>query len=459
MRAALADGQVHDPRRLRAGARRRSWRCSRPAEADARGRGRTRRSRPASRRRPVSGPVPTPRAAGRVRPRERSSSTRSPRGRSRSRRSQRKLAARGVPPDVAETVIDEARAPRLPRRRGARRAARARVPGARLRPASGGDGDAPAAASTRRPWRRRSTRRSRTPTRRRSRSPRSASRVLRRRGPTVAPSPSSCGGDSRPTAAWRAVRARRRPALTSRGRTARAGSADDPSSAEPLATASARTVDRLARSRHDPARTRHIRAASVRTPGVGGGSGRDQTRRVLRRAPALTAGTAAARVRAPRRPARSRLDLVLERGDACLEARLGHGADGTSAVAAAVAASRSRPIPPRRRREGGGSAPPSGRAGARAARRARAARPSSVSWISSSPENACSRPVRWFSSPGVCGPRSMRTQSTATSSPPRPSASSNSCRYFAARLPAPLASRVQPRRASRWSASWISPSS
>ena len=69
-----------------------------------------------------------------------------------------------------------------------------------------------------------------------------------------------------------------------------------------------------------------------------------------------------------------------------------------------------------------------GRRGSRSAR-SRAASRSSVAWISSSPTKGCSRAVRCFSSPGVWGPRSIRTQSTATSSSVRPRASSKSCRY------------------------------
>jgi hypothetical protein len=56
------------------------------------------------------------------------------------------------------------------------------------------------------------------------------------------------------------------------------------------------------------------------------------------------------------------------------------------------------------------------------------------------------------SSAAVCGPRSISTASSASSAGTSPSASSKSWRNFAARLPGPLASRVQPRRPSRSSA-------
>ena len=64
----------------------------------------------------------------------------------------------------------------------------------------------------------------------------------------------------------------------------------------------------------------------------------------------------------------------------------------------------------------------------------------------------CSRSVRCRSSATVCGPRSIsraRSESSASSSV---SASSSRCRYLTARLPAPLASRTQPRRESASSA-------
>src|SRR5436189_206690 len=47
------------------------------------------------------------------------------------------------------------------------------------------------------------------------------------------------------------------------------------------------------------------------------------------------------------------------------------------------------------------------------------------------------RSVRCFSSPGVCGPRSISTASTTSSASERPSASSSRCRYLSARLLAP----------------------
>ena len=86
---------------------------------------------------------------------------------------------------------------------------------------------------------------------------------------------------------------------------------------------------------------------------------------------------------------------------------------------------------------------------ARQARDELRARPgaSSASWTSSSAAKRCSRSLRCFSSPGVCGPRSMSTASSEISADVEPSASSSRCRYFAARLPGPLARRVQPRRA------------
>ena len=65
----------------------------------------------------------------------------------------------------------------------------------------------------------------------------------------------------------------------------------------------------------------------------------------------------------------------------------------------------------------------------------------------------CRRSLRCFSSPGVCGPRSISTASSESSASSSPSASGSRWRYLRARLPAPLASRVQPRRASRRSAS------
>ena len=50
--------------------------------------------------------------------------------------------------------------------------------------------------------------------------------------------------------------------------------------------------------------------------------------------------------------------------------------------------------------------------------------------------NGCRRSVRCLSSPGVCGPRSMSTHSTASSSGARVSASSSRWRYFGARAAA-----------------------
>ena len=49
----------------------------------------------------------------------------------------------------------------------------------------------------------------------------------------------------------------------------------------------------------------------------------------------------------------------------------------------------------------------------------------------------------------------MSTARTESSGSETPIASSNRCRYFAARLPAPLASRTQPLRESRSSAALI----
>ena len=67
---------------------------------------------------------------------------------------------------------------------------------------------------------------------------------------------------------------------------------------------------------------------------------------------------------------------------------------------------------------------------------------------------ACAiRSVRALISPGVCGPRSSRTPSTASSSRPSQSPSSARWRYLIARLPWPLASRASAVRDSRCAAS------
>ncbi len=72
---------------------------------------------------------------------------------------------------------------------------------------------------------------------------------------------------------------------------------------------------------------------------------------------------------------------------------------------------------------------------------------------SSRPAKRWSRSLRPFSSPGVCGPRSISTARIEISAPSSDSASSRRCRNFAVRLPGPLASRAQPRR-ERPSSAW-----
>ena len=81
-------------------------------------------------------------------------------------------------------------------------------------------------------------------------------------------------------------------------------------------------------------------------------------------------------------------------------------------------------------------------------RRARRRRASSTSSWSA---KGWSRSVRDRSSPGVWGPRSMSTQSTAASGPSRPSASSSTWRYLSARLERlwSMRTRLMPRRLSR----------
>ena len=118
--------------------------------------------------------------------------------------------------------------------------------------------------------------------------------------------------------------------------------------------------------------------------------------------------------------------------------------------------------PPRKNphREAAASAPPSVPVAARAVRRALAVRARRESARPPrSTRMLCSRSLRCFSSPTVCAPRSMSTPSSDSSGPESWSASSRRCRYFSARLLAPLANRVQPRFAIRSSAALISRSS
>ena len=88
----------------------------------------------------------------------------------------------------------------------------------------------------------------------------------------------------------------------------------------------------------------------------------------------------------------------------------------------------SRPVAHRRRsaltarpRAGACSAPPSARAGGRASGpRSRSVSRSSASSTDARSAKGCMRSVRCFSSPSVCGPRSISTQSSARSSGARP---------------------------------------
>ena len=80
---------------------------------------------------------------------------------------------------------------------------------------------------------------------------------------------------------------------------------------------------------------------------------------------------------------------------------------------------------------------------------------SSVVWTAARSANGCRRSQRAFSSPGVWAPRSMSTESTASSSGARVSVSSSRWRYFDVRLPAPLDRRAKRRRCRRVTASRI----
>ena len=157
---------------------------------------------------------------------------------------------------------------------------------------------------------------------------------------------------------------------------------------------------------------------------------------------ARTRSGACAGGRCRRSASGSRAELLAQRGD--LGAQLGDLAlEPVEPVLARWRPARrrqaaGRPRAPRRPRRPAGarSGPRAGRAGARSAPPARAPSAGRRRACSAAESGKrCRRSVRWSSSPGVCGPRSIITASTACSSGPIWSASSSRWRNLAARLP------------------------
>ena len=158
-----------------------------------------------------------------------------------------------------------------------------------------------------------------------------------------------------------------------------------------------------------------------------------------------------------RRAGRGRAVRAARHGGAAAAALdVDRGGGGAGAGAGATGAAPPARLGRRPRRAAARSAPPSAPGGAAGARRdrGRSAARARRCTAARSP-SGCRRSVRCFSSPGVCGPRSISTPAPPARPRAGPSASSSRWRYFAARLPAPLARRVQRRRERRCSASRI----